>query len=58
MTRNRERLLEKKCKLAIACINKEIMHMLEDLHRLGALDKEGRNQIVSVFEIHIKREII
>lgn len=50
-----EKLIRQKYKLAIACMCKEVMHGLEDLRRLGALDKDSLEQIVAVFEINIKK---
>jgi len=49
------KIIENKYKLAIAILSKDFVHILGDLQRLGALDKEGVETINGVFEINIKR---
>ena len=45
----------KKYRLAIAILCKEFVHNIQDLQRLGALDKDSIEQINAVFEVNIKK---
>jgi len=45
----------KKYKLAIAILCKEFVHNIQDLQRLGALDKDSVEQINAVFEVNVRK---